>query len=798
MKVESPSNAITLADPARDVLSVRLQRKGRLCRFTPRGFSRPPDHRPDSPGGISSLRLDALAPLRWVLVPLRRVQWLGRLGLPAACLTPFALCSWPFALLAAEPPTYYVNVANPTPVAPYMSWETAATNIQEAIDAGGEAGRLVLVTNGVYRTGWVDAGFGPTRVALASWEQAPVVVQSVNGPGETIIEGSRMNPETGEGEDVRCVYVGAGAVLSGFTLRKGYAIEGGGAYCSVGYEGTPPGTPPGLLTNCVLTANSACRGGGVFGGTLHNCTLTGNSVWGYVGGHGWGEPGEGGGAYNSTLHNCILTANVAAGPLPYGGAGGGAYGSQIHNSVLTGNSADYGGGVMGGTLSNCTLTGNSARAQGGGALGVGRWWCNMGCIWSWGAEAVLRNCVVYFNTAPLDSNWVHCLGEHTCTMPLLPGAGNIDLDPQLVSATHLATNSPCSTAGSAAYATGTDIDGDPWGTPPAMGADQPLPASATGPLTVRVEATYTNVAIGLGVAFVGRIEGHALSCEWDFGDGTMTKNQPWTYHAWSVPGRFTVRFTAYNGTEPLGVSASLEVQVDEVPRYYVDAANATPAFPYMTWATAATNIQEAIDAGTLPGRSVVVTNGVYRTGSVETNGWNRVALLGAVMVRSVNGPAVTSIEGGWSEIRCAYVGPESMLSGFTLTSGGYSGAALSAGVLTNCVLTENPGVGASGGTLYDCVLTDNSGAGVSGATLYNCKLTGNTGSGAVQSTLYNCTLTGNSAEYGGGARESVLHNCTLTGNSASEGGGAAHAFNCTLTSASRGGGAYQSTLNSLR
>ncbi|HEY5915214.1 MAG TPA: Calx-beta domain-containing protein [Verrucomicrobiae bacterium] len=667
----------------------------------------------------------------------------------------------------SDPATLHVWLDSPNPIPPYLTWATAATNIQDAVDAA-LPGETVLVTNGVYATGGrTVVGTMTNRVAV----DKPLIVRSVNGPQSTVIKGHQV-PDIINGEGaIRCVYLTSGASLSGFTLTNGATLwnssgdttreeSGGGVWCE---------SPSALVSNCVVAGNSASHyGGGVFGGMLNNCTLSANS-----GGI------NGGGAHSSTLINCTLAENSA-------GHGGGAHSSMLNNCTLTGNTAigggstrtGFGGGANWSTLNNCTLAGNSAGGGGGAAY------------------STLNNCIVYFNSPTGSANYLNSTLNYCSTTPMpIDGVGNIAADPQLASATHISSTSPCIGAGSANYATGVDIDGEPWANPPCIGADQLTTGSATGGITVRIRANYANVAVGFVVSLVAEVEGRLLRSVWDFGDGTSTTNQPFVSHAWDSPGVYSVKLTAYNDSHPDGVSAIKTIYVwaqDAALVYYVNQANPNPAFPYTSWASAATSIQEAIDA-VVPGSAgnlVLVTNGTYATGGRAVAGstiMNRVAVDKPLALRSVNGPELTFIQGsqapgggnGDGAIRCVYLTTDASMVGFTLTNG-----ATRTGWDPGLYYPETSGGGvwceSGGAVVSNCVITGNSassyGGGAYRGTLSNCALSANSaeiGGGAADSTLNDCTLASNS----GGGAWGVLRNCVVTGNDGSSGG---EFYNCTV------------------
>src|SRR5215469_14940741 len=114
--------------------------------------------------------------------------------------------------------TYYVDINSPAPTPPYTSWNTAATNIQDAV-AETVNGDSVSVNPGAYTS---PGSLAPDGTLTAVDVTNAITIQSVDGESGTVINGSNA---------MRCVYLASGASLYGFTLTDGNAPLGGGIYC---------------------------------------------------------------------------------------------------------------------------------------------------------------------------------------------------------------------------------------------------------------------------------------------------------------------------------------------------------------------------------------------------------------------------------------------------------------------------------------------------------------------------------------------------------------------------------------
>lgn len=643
---------------------------------------------------------------------------------------------------------HYVSANATNGVPPYSDWATAAQTIQDAIDVS-SAGDLVLVTNGIYATGGrLMGGTLTNRVIL----DKVLTVQSVNGPLVTAIEG--VNGMNGYGQ-ARCVWMTSGAVLSGFTVRAGRTMSGG-IQADVNGGGIWGTFTSARVTNCIITGNFGySRGGGASQVSLINCTISANRSGEF------GGLGMGGGADSCNLTNCIITQNTS-------GRGGGTYNCTLRNCAVTKNTgSSQNGGSEGGQLINCTVTGNFASAGGG----VG--------------SANLINCIVYSNrgVSGSSSNYSGSTFTYSCTSPLPTGTGNFDADPQLISdGIHLTSGSPCRGTGTSLTGTSPDIDGQPWATPRSIGCDEWVAAPGmTGPL--RIDLFRKPLTLSLRTVAVAGQEPFVFS--W-IKDGTLLANDS-HYDSTDTTNLVIRDFgPGHAGNYILMASNVFGVSsaAVQIVTHCVDVGGTAPLAPYADWQTAATNIQDAVDAATY-GEFVLVTNGLYANGGrvMVDDLTNRIMVTKSVIVASINGSDSTIIQGNFDPVstngplavRCAWLADGATLDGFTLQNGatrnsgdsfwlqgggGVWGTSSNA-IVINCVITNNAAAYAAGGCFQVFVM--------------NSKVLGNRcgqqGGGAHQCSLVNSLIQGNSSQYGGGTYNSAMTNCTVTSNTAQVNGG---------------------------
>ena len=653
---------------------------------------------------------------------------------------------------------HFVSSSSLTPAAPYGDWSTAATNIQDAIDAA-QPGDIVLVTNGTYANGGkVMAGDLTNRVVL----DKPLLLKSVNGPGNTAIQGM-WDPFTTNGPaSVRCAWLTNGAIIHGFTLTGGSTRNSGDIINLESGGGAWGSSSNAMVVNSVIKGNSAAY----FGGGVYHAGVLKGSVLANV------AP-SGGGAAVCNLTNCTISLNTSL------GNSGGADSSYCKNCAILHNTAILnGGGADGGTLINCTIAWNTASSgslpgEGGGVY-----------------NAKLTNCIIYANQClypayASTSNYYSTFGtfNHCCTMPLPTGVGNIAADPQfLADGLHIAAGSPCIGGSLAGASTGTDIDGQPWQATPAIGCDEyyNLPFVTTAP------------QIGLSTA--NMLSASALATgQGPFGYFWLKDGVQVTDGA-KYSGSQTANLLLQNfgpedaGAYQLVASNAFGMNTSAVAQVVVHCANpssTSPSAPYSDWSTAAATAQDAIDSS-MPGDFVLLTNGVYAAGGRVVTGdlTNRMVVNLAIVVASVNGPAATIIKGAWDPgtitgpqaIRCAWLGNGATVQGvtflggatrnsgdyFTLQSGGGAWCTSSNALLLGCVLSNNAaaqyGGGAYQGKLERTIVWGNQaaqGAGAYGAFLHSSLVNSNvaflTGGGVSYSTVINCTVTANTApKYHGG------------------------------------------------
>ncbi len=258
-------------------------------------------------------------------------------------------------MASADLTNRYVIKDNAGSAVPYDTLDNAASNIQTVIDyAGTVAGETVLVAAATYDAGgvtnWPAGTLLTNRVAIT---KAITVRSANNDPANTIIKGAWDPADVNHGlgpAAVRCVYMVANSKLTGFTLYKGATFASGNAEDQKGGGVSCVNQDNIILSNCVITGNSAAgEGGGMVMGQPSNCTISSNYSASY-----------GGGTRLGIMYKCTLINNIAA------SGGGGTHYGNMWNCLIIGNQANIGGGGYDSHFYNCTIVGNSSSGNGGG------------------------------------------------------------------------------------------------------------------------------------------------------------------------------------------------------------------------------------------------------------------------------------------------------------------------------------------------------------------------------------------------------------------------------------------------
>src|SRR5438552_2371470 len=171
----------------------------------------------------------------------------------------------------------------------------------------------------------IDASGISGVISLTSGELLVETSVTINGPGADVlaVDGNMIS------RVFRTPVSGKTITISGFMIRNGHAGNAGGGIDNENNDTL-------VITNCIISGNTAGLGGGMFNGgplTIGSTTVSGNSA------------ANGGGIYNS---------------------GGGM--ATITNSTVSGNSAGEGGGIFNigvFAITNSTLSNNSASLAGG-------------------------------------------------------------------------------------------------------------------------------------------------------------------------------------------------------------------------------------------------------------------------------------------------------------------------------------------------------------------------------------------------------------------------------------------------
>ena len=561
-----------------------------------------------------------------------------------------------------------------------------------------------------------------------------------------------------------------------------------------------------VLEGVTVTGGSAndygfCMGGGVWicgeGGTVRNCRLTGNKFTSSNGG--------GGGIAVTTpagvVSHCVIDANTAI-------FGGGIYlkDGTVDNCLVLDNSAKNGGGlnIIGGAIYNCTFSKNTASALGGGSYYGGRGGSAkvVNCLFSGDTankETVAEGKPEWSYMYAFAASYVsyrHCAFE-TATPK---GTGSVSVtapfaDPDNGDYT-IKSSSEARDAGELyADIAATDLAGNPR----VMGRDSDVeklpdigcyefdPSEVSCDFSVRPDKAFINVPVSLE-ATVDGIDGKTVAYVWTLTDESgssfvRTNETKTSSFEISSGGHYAVKLEVFDvGQDPAVKLAEMshENSLYVVPKtFYVKESNPTMAPPYDTWEKAHTNLHEVLPL-LMSGCEVCLGEGtIVVTNQVEIE--SKITITGSGIDRTVVRFVKPATGANHRVFRLNHA--DAVVQQMTISGGVnvYEYNSYGGGVFIDTL----------GGTLQDCRVTGNkggswyvrgAGVGVNSAKGYvtRCVIdrnTGGSGHGSYAGIFLNgghvdnCLVCSNSSTSAAGLamyvqQETTVSNCTFACNKA--------------------------------
>jgi parallel beta-helix repeat protein len=669
----------------------------------------------------------------------------------------------------------YVDVNSSNPQSPYTSWETAARKIKDAIEIT-NPGDIVVVANGIYYTS--------SQLFVTNG----IKITSLNGPNLTIVDCNETH---------RGFYLTSGNIVEGFTITNGYVTgsesldNGGGIICDYGgyvnnciirccksrfsalflYYG-------GLADNCIIEGNEvSVSGSAVYlykGGTIRNSLLINNDAW------------DGGAVFfrekGGTVYNCTIYGNTAD------QRGSGVYfenGGTLINSIVWGNSGSvnvYGPGIIETNDNNClqdwsgpgnniitsnplfiNVNSNNFRLMPTSPCinnGTNMSWMN-GNIDLDGRPRIIEN-IVDIGCYESGQAGLRCSFSSDIT------SGNIPLE------VHFNAEVEGTNLDSIVYY--WDFNGDNIIDKEGINLDVTsyiytnegsysvslTVSNAVGEVASYTLSNYITAILQviaafsaspvtgdapLTVSFLDQSSNNPLGWTWDLdGDGFINSTERNPYYTYWLTGTYSVTLSVSN-LSTFGILTKtnlITVTGESIHTHYASLTGAH-VYPYITWETAATNIQDAIDVG-IYGDTIYIASGTY---IIDTP----LLVNKSLIIESTKGPLYTFINGNY------------MHRGFEINN---SNAIVRGLTISNCFVSGNKnggGVHIFSGVLDQCILVDNHASG-NGGGVYTTN--------SINGIIRNSLIYNNSAINGGGVYADgnlKIENCTIVSNFANQGAG---------------------------